>query len=88
VRISFDPQQIGFGQNLQVYFSAASNPEQARIAKAYIAQLYQADLICKKSLIYLKSMIFLDFLIHQRRFVKPCLMLTQEREQPLQPTAS
>lgn len=62
VRIAFDPQQISFGQILQVYFSVAHNPtelnrqgpdhgtqyrstvfaqtaEQARIAKAYIAQL-------------------------------------------------
>jgi peptide-methionine (S)-S-oxide reductase len=71
VRISFDPQQISFGQILQVYFSVAhnptelnrqgpdsgtqyrstvfaQNPEQARIAKAYIAQLDQARVFGKR----------------------------------------
>lgn len=71
VRISFDPQQISFGQILQVYFSVAhnptelnrqgpdsgtqyrstvfaQNPEQARIARAYIAQLDQARVFGKR----------------------------------------
>ncbi|MEX8518945.1 MAG: peptide-methionine (S)-S-oxide reductase MsrA [Leptothrix sp. (in: b-proteobacteria)] len=65
VRISFDPQQISYGQLLQIYFSVAHDPtelnrqgpdtgtqyrstvfaqnaEQARVARAYIAQLDQA----------------------------------------------
>jgi peptide-methionine (S)-S-oxide reductase len=70
VRIVFDPQQISFGQILQVYFSVAHNPtelnrqgpdrgtqyrstvfaqtaEQARIARAYIAQLDRARVFDK-----------------------------------------
>jgi peptide-methionine (S)-S-oxide reductase len=65
VQISFDPEQISYGEILRVFFSVAhdptqlnrqgpdfgsqyrseifySNPEQKRIAEAYIAQLEQA----------------------------------------------